>query len=108
MEYRAIHKHAPMSSRKIRVFADLIRGKQVSEAIALLNCYPNRGARLVEAVLISAKANAEDRHVMHVDELCVLDVRVDASAFSKRWRPKARGSSTVYLKRTSHITVIVG
>lgn len=109
MIYRAIHKYAPMSSRKIRVFADLIRGKQVSQALSLLSCYPNRGARLIEAVLASAIANAEDRNTgRHLDTLEIMEVRVDSAPFSKRFRPKARGSSSIYLKRASHITVEIG
>lgn len=106
--YQAQHCYAQMSARKIRPFADLVRGKFADEALELLACYPNRGARLIEAVIKSAMANAEDRRAKNIADLEVLDIRIDGGPMSRRFRPKARGSSSTYLKRTAHITVIVG
>ena len=106
--YQAKHRHAQMSARKIRPYADLVRGKFADEALELLACYPSRGARLIEAVIKSAVANAEDRRAQNIADLEVLDIRIDGGPMSRRFRPKARGSSSVYLKRTAHITAIVG
>jgi len=97
-----------MSAQKIRPFADLVRGKFADEALELLACYPNRGARLIEAVIKSAVANAEDQRAQNIANLEIVDVRIDGGPMSRRFRPKARGSSSIYLKRTAHITVIVG
>ena len=66
MEYRAIFRHADMSPRKVRPFADLIRGKIADEAIEMLRFHHNKGARLLEAVLKSALGNAEDPGVRGV------------------------------------------
>ncbi|MCL2005187.1 MAG: 50S ribosomal protein L22 [Planctomycetaceae bacterium] len=106
--YQAKHRYAQMSARKIRPFADLVRGKFADDALELLACYPNRGARLVEAVLKSAISNAEDLRAQNIADLEVLNVRIDGGPMARRFRPKARGSSSVYHKRTSHITVEIG
>jgi len=106
--YLASHRYAPMSARKIRPYADLVRGKFADEALELLACYPSRGARLIEAVLKSAIANAEDQRAQNIASLEVVDIRIDGGPMSRRFRPKARGPSSVYFKRTAHITVAVG
>ena len=106
--YKARHRLAQMSAQKIRPYADLVRGKFADEALELLSCYPSRGARLIEAVIKSAVANAEDRRAQNIADLEVVDIRIDGGPMAKRFRPKARGSSSVYFKRTSHITVVVG
>jgi len=106
--YLASHRYAPMSARKIRPYADLVRGKFADEALELLACYPSRGARLIEAVLKSAIANAEDQRAQNISGLEVVDIRIDGGPMSRRFRPKARGSTSPYFKRTAHITVIVG
>lgn len=103
--YTAKHKFAVMSAQKIRPFADLIRGKFADEARDLLASYPNRGARLLEAVLKSAMSNAEDRGVPKSENLMVAEVRIDGGPMFKRFRPKSRGMSSVIKKRMSHITV---
>jgi large subunit ribosomal protein L22 len=106
--YQAKLRYAAMSARKIRPYADLVRGKFVDEALEILSCYPSRGARLIEQVINSAKHNAEDRRATNLADLEVLEIRIDGGPMASRFRPKARGSSSVYLKRTSHITVVVG
>jgi len=97
-----------MSAQKMRPFADLVRGKFADEALELLDCYPNRGAKLIAAVIKSAVANAEDQRAQGIANLEIVDIRIDGGPMFRRFRPKARGSSTIYLKRTAHITVIVG
>ncbi|MCL2349063.1 MAG: 50S ribosomal protein L22 [Planctomycetaceae bacterium] len=105
MAYVAKHKYARISAQKVRPFADLIRGHSADSALNILRYHPNRGARMVEKVLKSAMANAEDRRAPRVADLIVVDVRIDGGPLSRRWRAKARGMSMTILKRTSHITV---
>ena len=107
MPYTAKHRFAQISPRKVRVFADLIRGKFADEALELLSSYPNRGARLFEKVIRSAMHNAEDLRESNLKYLTIKDARVDSGPYSKRRRPKSRGSSTVIMKRTSHLTVVL-
>ena len=105
MEYRAIHKWADMSARKVRPFADLVRGKVADEALEMLRFYPNKGARILEAVLKSALGNAEDRGARHIDELIVAESRVDGGPIMKRIMPRARGTAYSIKRRYSHIHV---
>ncbi|MGL4595508.1 MAG: 50S ribosomal protein L22 [Thermoguttaceae bacterium] len=106
--YEAKHRYAPMSAQKIRPYADLVRGLGVDEALEVLGCYPARGARLIEAVINSAVANAQDLRARNLADLEVVEIRIDGGPMAKRFRPKSRGSSSVYFKRTSHISVFVG
>jgi len=105
MEFRAKHRFADMSARKIRPLAAMIRGKAADEAVEMLRFYPNRGARLLESVLKSAIGNAEDRGVRAVDDLVVLESRVDGGPIMKRIQPRARGTAYPIKKRFSHIVI---
>ncbi len=105
MAYRAMHRFAQISPRKVRPLADLVRGKFADEALELLRYQPQRGARLLEKVIRSALANAEDRRAANLNELMVIDVRVDQGPMFKRMRPHARGMGSVILKRMAHIHV---
>ncbi|MDR1922896.1 MAG: 50S ribosomal protein L22 [Planctomycetaceae bacterium] len=106
--FEASHRYAKMSAQKIRPYADLVRGKYADEAQEILSCYPSRGAKLVKKVIESAVKNAQDRRASKkMSELEVSEIRIDGGPMSKRFRPKSRGSSSVYFKRTSHITVVV-
>src|SRR5947207_14127830 len=105
MEYKAIHRHADMSPRKVRQFAALIRGRMADEALEILRFYPNKGARLLEQVLMSAMGNAEDRGARDKDELIVLESRVDGGPIMKRFMPRARGSAYPIKRRYAHIVV---
>ncbi len=86
--------------------ADLIRGRQVQDALNVLKFSPHRAAGMVEKVLSSAVANADEAEA-DVDRLFVQGARIDAGPSMKRIHPKDRGRADVILKRTSHITVIV-
>ncbi len=88
MEYQASHRHADMSARKIRPFAALIRGRPADEALELLRFLPNKSARLLEQVLKSALGNAEDRGARNIDDLIVLESRVDGGPIMKRIMPR--------------------
>jgi large subunit ribosomal protein L22 len=108
--FKARLRYAAMSAQKIRPYADLVRGQFVDVALEILSCYPARGARLVEQVISNARHNAEDRQgqAANIADLEIIEIRIDGGPMSRRFRPKARGSSNTYLKRTSHITVIIG
>jgi large subunit ribosomal protein L22 len=105
MEYRAIHRYADMSARKVRPVAQLIRGRAADEALELLKYMPNRSARLVEAVLKSALGNAEDKGARDIEDLVVAESRVDDGPMMKRIQPRARGTAYPIKKRYSHIHV---
>ncbi len=105
MAYEAKHRFARISPRKVRPFADLIRGKSADQALNILRYHPNRGARMLEKVLQSALANAEDRRAPNLGGLLVVDVRVDGGPMIKRMKPKARGMAAIIKKRMSHISV---
>ena len=108
MEYRASHRFADMSARKVRPFAALIRGKTVDEALQLLRFAPNRGARLVEAVVKSAMGNAEDRGARDPEDLIVTEARIDDGPMFKRIMPRARGTAYMILRRMCHVHVAIG
>ncbi len=107
MEYRAKQRYADMSARKIRPFATLIRGRAADEALELLRFYPNKAARLLEAVLQSALGNAEDRGARDVDDLVVTESRVDGGPIMKRIMPRARGSAYPIKRRYAHVIIAV-
>jgi large subunit ribosomal protein L22 len=101
----ASHRFARISATKVRPFADVIRGKTAAEGLDVLRYLPNRGARMLEKVLRSVIANAEERQVRHVERLRIVDARVDGGPMFKRIRPRARGMAYVIRRRTSHIHV---
>jgi len=107
MAYRATYRFARIAPTKVRHVVDLIRGKTVSEGMSTLKFLPHRGARMVEKVLASARANAEDRGARNVDSLRVVEAKVDGGPMFKRIQPHARGVGFLIKKRFSHITIAV-
>ncbi len=105
MEYRAKHRHADMSARKLRPFATLIRGRRADEAMELLRYLPNKSARLLEQVLRSALGNAEDRGARDLDDLWVVESRVDQGPMMKRIMPRCRGQAFLIKRRYAHVHV---
>lgn len=105
MDYKAKHRFADVGPRKLRLFADLIRGKNVDEALQLLAFYPNRGAKLVRAVVQSAYGNATDQECPDPDGLVVRECRVDGAPTFKRIQPRARGTAFPIKRRMAHIIV---
>ena len=103
--YEAVHRFARISPRKVRPLANLVRGKRADEALDILRYQPQRGARMLEKVIRSAMANAEDRRATNLARLTVVDVRVEQGPMFRRLRPKARGMASVVKKRMSHIRV---
>jgi len=107
MKYKAIHRYADVAPRKMRPVAQLIRGRNADEALELLRYIPSRSARLVEQCLKSALGNAEDRGSRDLDELVVLEARIDGGPIMKRIQPRARGTAYPIKKRLSHIHITV-
>ena len=107
MIYKAKHRFADMSAQKIRPFAQLVRGKNVDEALEQLRFLHNRGARQLEAVIKSAVGNAEDLGCRDLDELVITECKVDGGPMFKRIRPRARGTAFSILRRLAHIVVQV-
>src|SRR5437660_5809029 len=107
MNYNATYRHADMSPRKIRPFATLIRGRMADEALELLRYLPNKSARLLEQVLKSALGNAEDKGARNLDDLVVLESRIDGGPIMKRIMPRARGTAYPIKRRYSHVRVIL-
>ena len=107
MEAKAVAKYVRIAPRKVRVVMDLIRGKSVADAFAILKFTPKVGAEAIEKVLKSAVANAENNFDMNVDNLYVSSAYVDQGPTMKRIHPRSRGQAFKILKRSSHITVAV-
>jgi large subunit ribosomal protein L22 len=110
MAFRASHRFARISARKVRPLTDLIRGKYADQALDILRYQPQRGARLLEKVIRSALGNAQDPdqnrgQSVRVETLVVTEARVDEGPMFKRVRPRARGMAYLVKKRTSHIRV---
>lgn len=107
MEARAIAKYVRISPLKVNFICSEIRGKQVDEALSILKFTPKRGAKVLEKVLTSAVANAENNFNMDRDKLYVAEAYANDGPHMKRFRPKARGMAYPILKRSSHIGVVV-
>lgn len=107
MEAKAIAKQVRIAPRKVRLVVDLIRGKQVGEAIAILRHTPRAASPVVEKLLNSAIANAEHNYEMEPNNLYISQAFVDEGMTLKRFRPRAMGRASRINKRTSHITLVV-
>ena len=107
MEAKAVAKYIRSAPRKVRVVMNLIRGKNVADAFAILKFTPKAGADVIEKVLKSAVANAENNFDMNVDKLYISSAYVDQGPTLKRIHPRSRGQAFSIFKRTSHVTVVV-
>lgn len=107
MHAKAVAKFIRISPRKARRVIDLIRGKDVNEAYAVLKFTPHKATESIYKVLKSAVANAEHNYEMDSENLIVKEAYVDAGPSLKRVTPRAMGRADLIKKRTSHITVIV-
>ena len=106
-EARAKVSYARISSRKVKIVIDLIRNKSVGEALAILKFTPKAAAEIVEKLLKSAVANAENNHNMDVEKLYVAEIFANQGPTLKRVQPRAQGRAFIIRKRTSHITVVL-
>ena len=107
MEVRAIAKDTGIPVRKVRPLVDMVRGKKVDEALALLQFTPTPKAQVVFKAVKSAAANAENNFQMSPADLRIVNIFADEARTLKRYRPRARGRVSPILKHSSHITVIV-
>lgn len=107
MEAKAITKYVRISPLKVRLVMDLVRGKPVDRALAMLQYMPQKAAREIARTIKSAAANAENNFDMEPDSLVVKTIYADEGPALKRMMPRARGMANRIRKRTTHITVIV-
>jgi len=107
VEGRAVARYIRVAPSKARLVMDLIRGKPVEQALAILRFTPRRASPIIEKVLRSAIANAEHNHDLDRSALYVAKGTVDEGPTHKRWHPRMRGQAFPIKKRTSHITVVV-
>ncbi len=107
MQAKAITKFVRISPTKVRPVIDLVRGKPVERALAILRYLPHKAAKEIARTIKSAAANAENNFEMDPDDLIVKTIFADEGPAFKRIMPRARGRADRIRKRTSHITVIV-
>ena len=107
MEVKATAKTVRIAPRKVRLVLDLVRGKDVKEAAAILQFTPNHASDAVAKVLKSAVANATNNHSLDGGKLYVKACYANEGVTMKRFMPRAKGSASAIMKRTSHITVVV-
>ena len=105
MEAKAVAKYVRMSPIKLQPGCDLVRGKDLNEALAILKFTPGKGSALVEKVVNSAKANAENNFDLDPDNLYVAEIYANQGPTMKRWRAGSQGRASIILKRSSHIGV---
>jgi len=107
VEVKAVQKNTGLPASKVRPLADMIRGKQVEQALALLRFTPTPKAKVVAKVVKSAAANAENNFQMDPAELKIVRITVDEATSLRRYRPRSRGRVSPIRKQSSHITVVV-
>ena len=107
MKAKAIARYVRISPRKAQLVADKVRGKNVSEALAILKFTSKGAAPIIEKVVNSAVANAENNHDMDKDNLYISEIYANQGPTMKRFRPRAQGRATPIMKRTSHIGVVL-
>lgn len=106
-DIRAHARYIPISAQKIRLVIDLVRGKDVEEALQLLRFVPNKAAKPVSKLVSSAMANAEENFGVSRDDLYIYEIYADEGP-TRRWRRfGARGRFKPWLRRSSHITVVL-
>ena len=107
MQFRAIYRHAGMSPRKLRPVVDLVRGKHVNDALQVLRAANKRASAMVDKVLRSAIANADQSLEADMESLYVAEARVDEGRTRRKWRARARGRAATIRKRSSHIWIVL-
>lgn len=107
MEARAIARYLRVSPLKARQVADLVRGKDVNEALGILRYTNKKSSPLISKVVKSAVANAEHNYDMDSDELYISEILINEGPTLKRMKPRAYGRADVRRHRTSHITVVL-
>src|SRR5579863_10382535 len=104
---RAVLRRFRESPRKVRMVADMIRGRSVDDAMSILRLQQRKAAAMLQKVLGSAIANATENEKADVEKLVVSQVLVDGGPVSKKWMPRSMGRANRINSRTSHVTVVV-
>lgn len=107
MQAKAVARYVRIAPRKVSLVLDLIRGKKVGEAIAILKHTPKAASPIIEKVLNSALANADHNYNMDVESLVISEAYANQGPTLKRFRPRAMGRASKINERTSHITVVL-
>ena len=107
MEIKAELKYTRVGVQRARLTADMVRGKNVNEAISLLSFSTKKSAVLIKALIESAVANATVKKVIDIDNLYVKTIYVNQGPYLKRFRPAARGQASHRKKKQSHINVVL-
>lgn len=107
MESKASLKNARVGAQKARLVADLVRGKNVSEAVKVLTFLNKKSGLMIKKLIESAVANADFKKTMDIDRLFVKSIWVDQGSVLKRFRPRAQGRAFGIRKKTSHINVVL-
>ncbi|MBI5190781.1 MAG: 50S ribosomal protein L22 [Nitrospirae bacterium] len=108
MESKAVVKFIRVTPRKARLVVDVIRGKRAGDALNILKFMPQHASKVVEKLLRSAIANAEQKNISDVDRLKITKAFVDQGPTMKRMMPRAMGRANIIKKRSSHITLVLG
>ena len=108
MEAIASLKYARVGAQKARLVADLVRGKNVGEAVKVLTYLNKKSGLMIKKLIESAVANAEYKKTMDIDRLVIKSISVDQGPVLKRFRPRAQGRAFGVRKKTSHINVVLG
>ncbi len=107
MEFKSLHKFAKISPTKARCVIDLVRGKSVNDSLAILRNTNKRASQMIDKVIRSAAANADELSDVSIDDLYVSEAKIDCGPSRKWHRPRSRGMWNRILKRTSHITIVL-
>ena len=107
MEVKSVSRDTGVSSRKVRLLLDLVRGKKVEEALVMLKFAASPSARMVAKVVKTAAADAENNFHLTPADLKIVKIYADDAPMLKRFQPRARGRADKIMKRSSHITVVV-
>ena len=107
MRVHAIHRYAHIAPMKVRLFLNMIRGKSDNEATNILRFVKKRASGMIQKVLASAIANADQQGASNVNDLYIVETKADGGPMTKRFRPGPMGRAMRIRKRTSHITVVL-
>ena len=108
MEFKSVAKNTGVSARKIRLVVDMVRGRPVDQALSLLQFVPSPNARIVAKVVKTAAADAQSNYQIPSSELRIMSIFADEAPTMKRYRASARRRVSPILRRSSHVTVVVG
>jgi len=107
MEIVARTRMIRISPRKVRIVGDLIKEKNINDAMGILTCAPQKAAYILKKLLDSAIANAKQKKYVDIDNLYIKNVMVDGGPVMKRFLPRAMGRATRIRRRLSHITMVL-